>query len=81
MQHNTHKSFPGLVLKELKENVTDDSHKSVEQKIESLRREIGNELFDELCVRNRMDLQLYSYARGLFHASLQQLSDQVGSAQ
>ena len=72
----TSKSFPELVIKEHRENVTDPSTASVEQRIESIRREIGNDLFDELCVRNRMDLQLYSYATGRFQAQLEQVRKQ-----
>lgn len=74
MQLATAKGFPDLVCKEHRENVTDSSTTSVEQKIEQLRRDIGNDLFDELCVRNRLDLQLYSYAAGRFEKSLEQLA-------
>lgn len=74
----TSKLFPELVIKEHRENVTDLSSSSVEQRIESIRREIGNDLFDELCVRNRMDLQLYSYATGRFQAQLEQMQERAG---
>lgn len=74
----TSQSFPELVIKEHRENVTDPSSASVEQRIESIRREIGNDLFDELCVRNRMDLQLYSYATGRFQAQLEQMRERGG---
>ena len=70
----TRERFPDLVVKEHRENVTDASSKSVEQRIEELRREIGNELFDELCVRNRLDLQLYSYAAGVFQSCVERTS-------
>ncbi|MFK7993425.1 MAG: hypothetical protein AB8B87_04760 [Granulosicoccus sp.] len=66
--------FPDLVLQEHRENMTDNSEFTTEQKIESLRKEIGNDLFDELCLRNRLDLQLYSYASGRFNANIAQLS-------
>lgn len=71
----THDRFPDLVMQEHRENVTDSSSKSLEARIESLRQEIGNDLFDELCVRNRLDLQLYSYASGRFGIQLQQAAD------
>jgi len=71
MEACTRERFPDLVVKEHRENVTDASGKSVEQRIEELRKEIGNELFDELCVRNRLDLQLYSYASGVFQSSVE----------
>ena len=74
----TRESFPELIIKEHRENVTDPSSASAEQRIESIRREIGNDLFDELCVRNRMDLQLYSYASGRFQAQLEQVREQGG---
>ncbi|MGQ7845720.1 hypothetical protein ACUNV4_14655 [Granulosicoccus sp. 3-233] len=80
MAECTRKRFPELIVKEHRENVTDASSTSIEQRIELLRREIGNDLFDELCVRNRLDLQLYSYASGRFAASLQRLEQRVGSA-
>ena len=64
--------FPDLVVKEHRENVTDASTKSVEQRIEELRKDIGNDLFDELCVRNRLDMQLYSYALGRFVTQVEQ---------
>lgn len=67
----TSERFPDLVVQEHRENVTDSSASSVEQRIDSLRREIGNELFDELCVRNRLDLQLYSYAAGRFSSLME----------
>ena len=70
--HCARPRFPELVVKEHRENVTDTSTKSVEQRIEELRKEIGNDLFDELCVRNRLDLQLYSYASGRFVTQVEQ---------
>ena len=78
----TRERFPDLVVKEHRENVTDASSKSVEQRIEDLRKEIGNELFDELCVRNRLDLQLYSYATGVFQTRAERTSsaDDDGAA-
>ncbi len=70
MEECTRDRFPDLEVREHRENVTDASAKSVEERIESLRQEIGNDLFDELCVRNRLDLQLYSYACGRFSTQL-----------
>lgn len=59
-------AFPDISIREHRENVLDTSTDSVSSKLERLRADIGNELFDELCVRNRLDLQLYAYARGRF---------------
>ena len=64
--------FPDLVVEEHRENVTDATEKSLEQRIEELLKDIGNDLFDELCVRNRLDLQLYTYALGRFVKQLEQ---------
>ena len=75
LRASTLKRFPDLIVEEHKENVTDVSMSSVEQRIEAIRLEIGNDLFDRLCVRNRMDLQLYSYASGRFQAQIEQLDD------
>ncbi len=77
----TRKRFPDLVVQEHRENVTDDSSSTLEQRIELLRKEIGNDLFDELCVRNRLDLQLYSYASGRFSSALERLDDRAGRTQ
>lgn len=74
----TSKRFPDLVVTEYKENVLQTTGGSVEQRIESLRKEIGNELFDELCVRNRLDLQLYSYAAGRFQRHIEVIAQQPG---
>jgi len=73
----SHHYFPDLVLKEHKENITDSSESSIEQKIEILRREIGNELFDELCLRNCLDLQLYRYSCGRFNRDMAQLQNRA----
>ncbi len=75
LQQCTQTTFPELIVREHRENVTDASSTTVEQRIELLRKEIGNDLFDELCVRNRLDLQLYSYASGRFHSQLEQLQN------
>lgn len=72
MRECTRAHFPDLDIREHRENVTDSSDWSIEQRIEKLRNEIGDELFDELCVRNRLDLQLYSYACGLFKSQMEQ---------
>lgn len=59
--------FPGLVVRHHHENVTQsEPSKSHDQRLEELLADIGTELFDELCLRNRLDLQLYSYALGRF---------------
>ncbi len=66
MQVACRPGFPDFIVKEHRENVLESSADSVEVRLEKLRVDIGNELFDELCVRNRLDLQLYAYARGRF---------------
>ena len=74
----TRKRFPELLIKEHKENVTDPGSSTVGQKIEAIRREIGDDLFDKLCMRNRLDLQLYSYASGRFQSQIEQMHDWEG---
>jgi len=68
MQAACREPFPGLVVREHRENVLEASDESVEQRLDRLRREIGNDLFDELTLRNRLDLQLYGHAKGRFGA-------------
>lgn len=58
--------FPNLVMREFHENVTQGAGEQHEARLETLRREIGNDRYDELCARNRLDLQLYGYALGRF---------------
>lgn len=79
MHEATRQRFPELIVKEHRENVTDSGPSTIEQRIESVRSEIGNELFDELCVRNRLDLQLYSYAAGRFQAQFELAQEQSAS--
>ncbi|MEE9322809.1 MAG: sulfotransferase family 2 domain-containing protein [Granulosicoccus sp.] len=67
IQLATRQHFPKLKIREYRENVTQAANQPPEQRIDQLRRDIGNELFDELCLRNRLDLQLYSYALGRFN--------------
>lgn len=68
------KRFPELVVREHRENVTESASSTVERKLDRLHRDIGNDLFDELCVRNCLDLQLYRYAEGRFEADMQSLA-------
>jgi len=62
--------FPDLELVEHRENVLQDPATTRHARIESLRAEIGDALFDELAVRNQLDLQLYAYAQGRFSCAL-----------
>jgi len=79
MRYHTASGFPELKIEEHRENVLQHTDQSQEQRIDSLRREIGNGLFDELCVRNRFDMQLYSYAQGRFAAAVEAMSAQGSS--
>jgi hypothetical protein len=70
MQSAVSRNFPDMVVREHRENVLQPSRYSIEEKIEQLRHDIGNEMFDELCVRNSLDLQLYSYATERFETMM-----------
>lgn len=60
-------TFPGLDLKPVAVNVTDTQKKTMAEKHDRIRNEIGNDLFNELVSRNRMDTQLYQHAVKRFH--------------
>ena len=75
MQAACREPFPGFVVREHRENVLESSSDPLEARLERLRRDIGDELFDELCLRNRLDLQLYAYAAGRFGAMLERLDE------
>ena len=55
--------FPGLELKPLRENRTSPVFSNMERRIQSLRENIGNSLFDRIESENAVDLELYRLAR------------------
>jgi NTP pyrophosphatase (non-canonical NTP hydrolase) len=68
MRRETREHFPELDIREYHENALQSGDAGIGERTESLRAEIGDTLFDELCLRNSFDLQLYSYAEGRFQA-------------
>jgi len=70
--------FPDLNLIEHRENVLQAVSGDRHERIDALRAEIGDALFDELAMRNGLDLQLYAYAEGRFTQALETL--QLGAA-
>ena len=79
MRHAAGDRFPELVGCEHRENMLQNDKSTSEQRIDSLRSELGNALFDELCLRNRFDMQLYSYALGRLDVQLGQSAHAVTS--
>lgn len=62
--------FPDLVYHRYQENVTRDLSVTANENFDQFKAEVGDRLFDQVILRNRLDLQLYSYAQGLFDARL-----------
>jgi len=75
LQEACREPFPGFEVREYRENVLEVTEESIASRHERLRKDVGNELFDELCLRNRLDLQLYGYAEGRFGATLERLRE------
>jgi len=65
------KDFPDLIYERYQENVTRDLSVSHNENFDLFRSEVGEKLFDQVLLHNRLDLQLYSYAQGLFDARLE----------
>ena len=80
LQEACREPFPKFKVREHRENVLESTEAPVEERLERLRKDIGNELFDELCLRNRLDLQLYAYAQGRFGAALERHRESVAGA-
>jgi len=71
LEVNAAADYPDLSYKRYQENVTSDPSVSQNDNFDQFKAEIGDELFDQVLLRNRLDLQLYSYAQGLFDARLE----------
>jgi hypothetical protein len=61
---------PDFKTENVKENVTASSNASFEEKIRAIRRDLGEEVFNELEEANRLDIRLYKMALGLFKQRL-----------
>lgn len=66
---------PALRVRPYHENATEASPRSIADEECALRAEIGDARFDELCARNRLDLELYAYAQGRFARQYARLGD------
>lgn len=66
--------FPELDITEYKENVLQNDSRTAADRLDALRAEIGDPLYDELCHRNQRDLQLYAYALGRFNQAMQSIA-------
>lgn len=60
--------FPELEFHNVERNTTQSTRLTVQERFEKMEGEIGKELFDELILRNQLDIKLYQYACGLFDA-------------
>ena len=67
--------FPDLKFEHVAHNVTQGTDIPMHVRYEKIRSNIGGELFDELILRNQMDIKLYSYALGRFSEISKALPD------
>ena len=67
----TSELFPEIVPVEFRENVLQSEFQTTKLRLTNIEEEIGAELYAELCQRNDLDLQLYSYAEGRFNRMLE----------
>jgi hypothetical protein len=68
LQQSYCKDFPGLDLQPVAANVTQSASKPLWVRNKAIADRIGDELYNELLLRNQMDIQLYAYAAGRFNA-------------
>lgn len=71
MATQTSELFPQLEYNVYQENTTQDPSLDAIDKFDQFKAEVGSELFDQVLLRNRLDIQLYNYAQGLFDARLE----------
>ena len=55
-------SFPELLIVNHQKNVTQDPKKELEESLKDIQGELGATMYKELCDRNSLDLNLYSFA-------------------
>ncbi len=67
--------FPDIDLSYRMQNVGQDLDETRQQRLERLRREIGEKAFDLLMEQNNMDLRLYGLAREIFEKRVSRISD------
>ena len=59
--------FPTIEFKSIKANVTQKEGSNLQSRIEGLRAELGNKLYEELLDANNLDLALYDFAIRAFN--------------
>ncbi|MCB1756160.1 MAG: hypothetical protein KDJ38_11590, partial [Gammaproteobacteria bacterium] len=63
--------FPRIKFeKSVRANSLQDPSLSLDEKYEAVHQELGDELFQQVILRNQMDIKLYHYALGLFDRAL-----------
>lgn len=61
--------FPSLKFHNVARNTTQKIGRTLQERFEEMEALVGKELFDELLLRNQLDIKLYQYACGKFNAS------------
>ncbi|MDA9837090.1 sulfotransferase family protein [Luminiphilus sp.] len=60
--------FPEFCPKVIELNVTQDRSKDIDERVSRIQAELGADLYEEVLDRNKLDLQLYSYALDNFYS-------------
>lgn len=63
--------FDELTIKNIRTNSLQDKRLSIDEKIDNFKNSIDKDLFEEVLKRNRLDLELYQYAKSKFEKSLE----------
>jgi len=66
MQAAWGETFPDVTFSIFHANVLQDPEKSLAEKMSKLRMTVSKAIFDELTLRNQLDLRLYEYASACF---------------
>ena len=75
LAHATNDDYPSLECTAYRENVSPRAAVPMAEKYRQLQQDIGDELYNAVILRNALDLQLYSFALGLFESRLAQLNN------
>lgn len=67
LQRTYSPTFPRLDLQPVSANVLQKNEDSLADRYQKIEDQIGSELFEELILRNQMDIRLYAYALGRFN--------------
>ena len=63
-------SFAELDIRIYRENASRGPQSTLVDRYRELRKEIGDTLFEQVIYRNHLDMQLYSFAAGVFEQRL-----------